>query len=68
MCGLNKPFILCFCRLKALKARIQASRMTAPLFNTQLYTQNLERLFYAMWDRHEKGLPPDHITSLSSLS
>ena len=56
------------CRLISLKARIQAARTTAPLFDTQLYTKNLESLFLAMWDRHEKGLSPDHITSLPSSS
>jgi hypothetical protein len=42
--------------------------MAAPLFNTELYTQHLEEVFFAMWDRHEKGLPPDHITSIPSTA
>lgn len=50
-------------RLAALKARIRDARMTAPLFDTQRYTRDLEVLLYKMWDRYERGLPPDHIIS-----
>ena len=50
-------------RLSALKSRICDARMTAPLFDTQRYTRDLEVLFYKMWDIFEKGLPPDHILS-----
>ncbi|GAV00493.1 hypothetical protein RvY_11332 [Ramazzottius varieornatus] len=47
--------------LKAVRAQVFRSRLTSPLFNTKLYTQNLEQLFLKMWDRYAKGLPPDHI-------
>ena len=49
------------CSLKAVRAQVFRSRLTSPLFNTRLYTQNLELLFLKMWDRYAKGLPPDHI-------
>ena len=48
-------------RLKSLKTRVQDARMTAPLFDTKKYTQDLEELYFKVWDRYEKGLPPDHI-------
>lgn len=59
------PVFLCV-RLTSLKARIQAARMTAPLFNTELYTHDLEDLYSVMWERYEKGLAPDHIQANST--
>lgn len=47
--------------LKTLTNRIQDARLTAPLFDTLVYTQGLEILFTKMWQRYEKGLPTDHI-------
>jgi hypothetical protein len=29
------------------------------------YTSGLEDVFYKMWERHEKGEEPDHVTELS---
>lgn len=48
-------------RLALLKARVQEARMSAPLFDTQQYTKDLETLFIKMWERYEKGLPPDNL-------
>lgn len=47
--------------LGALKARLRAARDRVPLFDSERYTRNLERAFESMWDRHQRGLPPDHI-------
>lgn len=55
-------------RLSLLKSRIQSARMTAPLFDTELYTHDLEDLFKVMWERYEKGLPPDHVQATSSCA
>jgi protein O-GlcNAc transferase len=48
--------------LKRLKARVQALRTSGPLFDTGLFTRDLERALTAIWERHCGGLPPDHIT------
>ena len=48
--------------LKQLKARVQALRTSGPLFDTGLFTRDLERALTAIWERHCGGLPPDHIT------
>ena len=48
--------------LNRLKARVQALRTSGPLFDTGLFTRDLERAFTAVWARHRGGLPPDHIT------
>jgi protein O-GlcNAc transferase len=49
-------------RLAAIKAKIAQNRLTTPLFDTQLFTQNIERAFEAMHKRYQSGLPPDHFT------
>ena len=48
-------------RLSALKERLQQNRLTAPLFDTDLYTRNLEAAYRAMYERYQSGLQPDHI-------
>lgn len=52
-------------RLRAVRARLAANRLVAPLFDTVRYTRNLESLYLSMHDRFISGLPPDHITELS---
>lgn len=32
-----------------------------PLFDMKRYTRNLEDAYFAMYDRYQLGLPPDHI-------
>ena len=49
---------------KKIKLKVWDGRLLSPLFNTQKYTQNLEKLYYKMWRRFEKGLPADHITEV----
>ena len=51
---------LCF-SLRSVRAQVFRYRLTSPLFNNRLYTKNLERLFLKMWERHSRGLRPDHI-------
>jgi predicted O-linked N-acetylglucosamine transferase (SPINDLY family) len=48
-------------RLHALRRRLEASRHTAPLFDTLAFTHQLEAAFSAMAERHHAGLTPDHI-------
>lgn len=49
-------------RLAALRARLDETRGSSPLFDTTRYTRNIEAAYLAMWDRYVCGLPPDHIT------
>ncbi|XP_054711717.1 UDP-N-acetylglucosamine--peptide N-acetylglucosaminyltransferase 110 kDa subunit-like [Uloborus diversus] len=51
--------------LKAIRAKVWTARTESPLFNVKTYATNLERLFYCMWAKYEKGEKPDHITELS---
>jgi len=48
-------------RLLDIKARLQQNRLTAPLFDTDLYTRNLEAAYMAMYERYQADLPPEHI-------
>jgi protein O-GlcNAc transferase len=44
--------------LDAIKAQLQRNRVTHSLFDTTRSTRNLENSFLAMWERHQRGLPP----------
>ncbi len=47
--------------LAALRARLEANRLTTPLFDTARFTRQLERAFEAMHARRREGLAPDHL-------
>ncbi|QWE08230.1 tetratricopeptide repeat protein [Polynucleobacter ibericus] len=47
--------------LQAIKARLAENRLVKPLFDTPLFTKNLEALYKKMYERHEANLPPEHI-------
>ncbi len=48
-------------RLAVLKQRLAERRLTAPLFNTELYTRRLESAYEMMCARQRAGLPPEHL-------
>jgi protein O-GlcNAc transferase len=48
-------------RLAAIRAKLAANRLTAPLFDTRRFTQNIEAAYAAMHARHRAGLAPDLI-------
>ncbi len=47
-------------RLAALRARLAASRETAPLFDSARHTRSLEAAYALMWQRMENRLAPMH--------
>jgi protein O-GlcNAc transferase len=47
--------------LAAIRAKLEANRLTTPLFDTQRFTQNIEAAYVAMHAGHQAGLAPDHI-------
>jgi protein O-GlcNAc transferase len=51
--------------LKAIRAKVWILRKQSSLFDAATYAHNLERLYFKMWERLQKGLKPDHITDLS---
>nr|CAH0103742.1 unnamed protein product [Daphnia galeata] len=48
--------------LKAIRAKVWIRRSDSPLFNCQIYANDMERLFARMWQRHASGEKPNHIT------
>jgi predicted O-linked N-acetylglucosamine transferase (SPINDLY family) len=48
-------------RLRIIKSELAKNRLTAPLFDTALYTKHIEAAYRAMYGRYQAGLPPDHI-------
>ena len=48
-------------KLKFIKERLASNLSTAPLFNTPLFTKNLESAFVQMYERYQQGLEPNHI-------
>jgi len=49
-------------KLSALKVKLAKNKLTEPLFNTPLFTSNLESLYTKMYNRYHDGLEPDHIS------
>jgi predicted O-linked N-acetylglucosamine transferase (SPINDLY family) len=47
--------------LGAIKDKLAQNLLTKPLFNTTLYTRHLESAYLTMQQRHQAGLPHDHI-------
>ena len=50
-------------RLRALRARLDAQRLDAPLFDVAAYTLALESLYTQMWRRHRAGLAPQALAT-----
>jgi len=48
-------------KLEAIKLKLANNLSTAPLFDTPLFTKNLEAAYIQMYDRYHADLPPDHI-------
>ncbi len=50
-------------QLCRIKRKLAASRLTAPLFDIDTYTQHLESLYESMWWRYRSGQKPALISS-----
>ena len=48
-------------KLKAIKDKLKSNLPTAPLYDTKLFAKNIESAYTQMYERHHKGLEPDHI-------
>ena len=48
-------------KLKVIKVKLASNLSSAPLYDTKLFTKNLESAYKQMYDRNQKGLRPDHI-------
>ena len=48
-------------KLKQIKEKLAKNIKSAPLYDTLLFTKHLESAFKLIYERHHKGLKPDHI-------
>jgi len=48
-------------KLRFIKEKLVSNLSTAPLYDTPLFTKNLESAFEQMYDRYQQGLEPNHI-------
>jgi predicted O-linked N-acetylglucosamine transferase (SPINDLY family) len=48
-------------QLKAIKEKLRRNRLSSLLFDTKLFTRNIEGAYTKMVERYRSGLPPDHI-------
>jgi predicted O-linked N-acetylglucosamine transferase (SPINDLY family) len=48
-------------RLALIRKKLANNRLTAPLFDTRLYTRHLEAAYIQMHDRYRANLPAEHI-------
>jgi predicted O-linked N-acetylglucosamine transferase (SPINDLY family) len=47
--------------LKNIKKRLEKNRLTKPLFNTKLYTKNIESAYKKIYKSHCTNLKPENI-------
>jgi protein O-GlcNAc transferase len=47
--------------LAQLAQKLEANRLTCPLFDTERFARHIEAAYVAMVERLDAGLPPDHI-------
>jgi predicted O-linked N-acetylglucosamine transferase (SPINDLY family) len=49
-------------KLEELKRKLTNNRLKAPLFDTPLFTKNIEAAYIKMYERHQADLGPEHIS------
>jgi len=49
-------------KLADIKLKLAKNRLTAPLFDTPLFTKNLESAYIKMYERYQNDFQPDHIS------
>jgi len=48
-------------KIADIKLKLANNRLTTPLFNTPLFTKNLESAYIKMYERYQNDMKPDHI-------
>jgi predicted O-linked N-acetylglucosamine transferase (SPINDLY family) len=48
-------------KLKAIKDKLDIQLKSSPLYNTPLYTKQLEAAYLEMYERYQQKLEPDHV-------
>ena len=57
---------ICSFSLRGIRAKVWKGRTESPLFDCKQYCTAIEKLFKSMWERHNRGEKPDHLTELTS--
>ena len=55
-------------KLVTIKRKLADNRLAAPLFNTQSFTRDIEKAFATIYERCQKGLPPEHTYAARAVS
>jgi predicted O-linked N-acetylglucosamine transferase (SPINDLY family) len=45
--------------LRAIRSKLEATRMVCPLFDTDRFRRHLESAYVTIWQRHQRGEPPE---------
>jgi len=53
-------------RLARIRDKLRLHRQTMPLFDTELFTKNIENAYTQMYERYQADLNPDHLYVVSS--
>ena len=48
-------------KLSAIRQKLAQNRNSSPLFDTKLFTKNIENIYHQMWKRNQVGDAPDHL-------
>jgi protein O-GlcNAc transferase len=46
-------------KLAIIKSKLADNRLTTPLFDTKLFTKHIEAAYSIMWERYQRGEPPE---------
>jgi predicted O-linked N-acetylglucosamine transferase (SPINDLY family) len=49
-------------KLLGIKEKLATNRLTTPLFDTPLFTKDIEAAYIKMYARYQADLPPDHLS------
>ena len=47
--------------LALVKQKLEANRLSCPLFDTARFARHIETAYVSMWERHQASLAPEHI-------
>lgn len=55
-------------KFMSLKIRLARNYFLTPLFNTSIFTKNMETAYIKMYERHQGGLEPSHLFVDSNIT
>jgi predicted O-linked N-acetylglucosamine transferase (SPINDLY family) len=51
-----------------LKIKLARNRLLTPLFDTSIFTKNIEAAYIEMYERHQGGLEPSHLSIVGNIN